>query len=110
MQKETDRCVRQLFAEHSGEEQQLIVVYPNQIVWSIAADNRLTKSPVRFHVSGPMMGIKLQLRREIVKDGPESLIGVTFIESCRHFLRELHREAVIFFRPLRKNCPPLFGA
>ena len=81
----------------------MIVVNPDQVIWSIATDDRLAEDSVRFGVGLPILGVEFQLRRKIVKYRPERLVGVAFIESCRNPLRQTYGETVVVFGPIRKN-------
>ena len=59
VQEETDSCIRQLFAKHSGQEHQVVVVNPDQVVRSVTLDRRISKESVRLDVGLPVFGVKL---------------------------------------------------
>src|SRR5579862_2594836 len=77
----------------------MVVMNPDQISRAVAGDDRLTEESVRLDVGLPVRRVEFQLRGKVVKDGPERLVCVTFVESCGHVLRQLDRETAVRFCP-----------
>ncbi len=86
----------------------MIIVDPDEVVGFVTLDYFVCKNAIRFDVRFPAFRVKSQLRREIVKHGPEGLIGIAFVESGGYLLRQVNRETSFFLRPLDKNRAP-FG-
>src|SRR6266446_1140004 len=86
----------------------MIIVDPDEVVGFVTLDYFVCKNAILFDVSFPAFSVKIQLRREVVKHGPEGLIGIAFVESGGYLLRQVNRETSFFLRPLDKNRAP-FG-
>src|SRR5215467_4994240 len=81
----------------------MIVMHPNEVLRLVTPDNDLTEDAVCFDIRIPAFRIEVQLRRKIVKDRPESLIGVSLVEAHRHIAGEVDRKTAVGFRPPCKN-------
>src|SRR5579862_9774423 len=77
----------------------MVVMNPDQISRAVAGDDRLTEESIGLDIGLPVRRVEFQLRGKVVKDRPERLVCVTFVESCRHILRQLDGETVVRFGP-----------
>src|SRR5215831_11720583 len=76
---------------------------PNEVLRLVTPDHDLTEDAICFDICIPAFRIEVQLRRKIVKDRPESLIGVALVEARRHIAGEVDRKTAVGFRPSCKN-------
>src|SRR5207245_3983465 len=84
----------------------MIIVDPDEVARFVTLDYFVCKNAIRFDVRFPAFRVKPQLRREIVKHGPEGLIGIALVESGGYLLRQVNREASFFLRPLDEDRAP----
>ena len=74
MQEETDFRVRQLIAQHLGQQHELIVMHPDEVVRAGFLQNRVTEPLVGFDVGGP--GIVEFVSWRVLKPCFEKLVAV----------------------------------
>src|SRR5438477_587046 len=85
----------------------MMIVDPDEVARFVTLDYFVCKNTIRFDVRFPAFRVKSQLRREIVKHGPEGLIGIAFVESGGYLLRQVNRETSFFLRPHLFSFPLL---
>src|SRR5215469_3080177 len=80
MQKEADTRLRELFAEQAGQEQQMVIMNPDEIAWSVNARYSLGKRTVAFEVRSPCFFPEAHPIGKVMKQGPQRLIGISFVK------------------------------
>ena len=76
MKEESDGCIREAFAEHTGQKHQMVIVNPDPIARPKLIHNRGAEPAVRFYIGFPTLRIELQPGGKTVKQRPECLVRV----------------------------------
>src|SRR5689334_2655716 len=94
----------------------MIVVDPDEIVWSRIADDLVSKPFVYLFISVPVFWLEITKILQIVKQRPDHLVGITVVELIPLSLTEGHRHDVVtgiaggfgqrLFRDFARNTGP----
>jgi hypothetical protein len=67
--------VRQALAQHLRQEQELVIVHPDQVIGLVVLGDDVGESLVHLNVGVPVAYVERHLIQEIMEEGPEDPIG-----------------------------------
>jgi hypothetical protein len=79
VEEKPDPGVGQPAAEEAGEEQELVVVHPDHVARAVLLRDGVREELVDLDVGVPVAGLQWDLVEQVVKEGPEHPVGVTFV-------------------------------
>jgi hypothetical protein len=79
MEEEPDPGLRESAPEEAGEQQELIVVHPDQVVLLVLGGDHVGEALVHLDVALPAADLKGHLIEQVVKQGPEDPVGESFV-------------------------------
>jgi hypothetical protein len=86
-------------AQHFGQQHQLIIMNPDEVVGFEVFEHHIAKAAVGIDVSLPVFGLEIEQRRKLMKERPERLVRVAFIEAVRDLFGDVHGEIAFALGP-----------
>ena len=108
MQEKAYARVRQPLAQHARQQHELVVVHPDQIVRAGVLDHGVAEPAVGFDVGLPALGREAQTRRQVMKQRPDGLVRISFVEIGDQVRGQVDGDGAIALGPLLKDTLP-FG-
>jgi hypothetical protein len=93
--KIADAGTGQLCSEKSGNEHQLVIVHPDEVVRTIDRFNRLREELVDGAVALKRGGLKLYRLSEMVAEGPQGGVRKSIVEKPFVFGGEIYRNEAL---------------
>ena len=104
MQEEADLHIGPLFAQHFGQELQMVVVHPDGGAGGGDRHHSIAKSSVHLHIAVPPCAMKLRRAHAVVIERPDCGVGhARVVELCLG-TAERHRQKRHVFIALVELC------
>ena len=94
-------------AEHAGQQHELVILHPDDVVGTDQVAHLLAEEPVDFAVAFPEILPVLRVGEEIVAQGPDRAVAVPFVVVFDLFPGEEHGMEVQFFQLFTDVLPVL---
>jgi hypothetical protein len=105
MKEESNLGIWELLPHHGRNQEEMIVMNPDDISTLPVLDNLVRKSLVDFHVVDPrviFVGLALGIIRNLImKNGPKNLLAVMSVVSIEICIFAKHRQTIVF------GCQPV---
>jgi hypothetical protein len=94
VQEEPDARVRQALAEHRGQEHELVVVHPDELVSASVLAHDVRKILVRRLVLGEVVDDVRQSIEQVVEEGPDDPVANAIVEAFARAPRQVDGDEV----------------
>jgi hypothetical protein len=91
-------------ADQPRQQHQVVVVDPHRVAGLQVLEHGVAEAPVRGDVGRPAFGIRLEVGREVVEQGPEGLVRVALVEPAGEVRGQVDRhEPVLAARRVEQD-------
>ena len=95
VEKEPDPRIRQPATEQPRQQQELVVVDPDQVAGPVLRRHHLGELLVGLHVGVPIAGLERDLVEQVVKQRPEHPVGVALVVAGDEVRAERHPDEAL---------------
>src|SRR5687767_7676985 len=90
VQEETDFSIAHFFTQHSGQQHQVIIVYPDSIASLCNAQKRFAVNTIHFNIFIPVLFFIRCKRREIMEERPDGFIAEALVKPFHSIFGKKH--------------------
>src|SRR6056297_2129893 len=109
MQKEANSGIGTFFTHHLRYQHQLVIMYPNGIIFVGILDDGIGKFLVYRFVGVPIVQFKFGILQKIMEQGPNGPITETVVKTINFIGIELYLGATVLFQCYSNIIFELFG-